>query len=106
MASGVSRSARSHSFRPYRSFGAIVLRELRTASLVNLASSEKTIRRAVGRRALPHNNARTTCRSGLVTQNPVAALPLSSGGGTGVDADHAQRARRFGGSHSVYLICF
>ena len=27
MTSGVSRSARSHSFRPYRSFGAMVLKD-------------------------------------------------------------------------------
>ena len=47
---------------------------------------------AVGSRAFPHNDARTICRSGLMTQNPVAALPVPSGAGTGVAAAHAEHA--------------
>ena len=57
---------------------------IKTPSLVNLGKSGKKIHRVS--RAYQHNGAIILCISGLVAQNPLDALPVFSGGGTGVAA--------------------
>ncbi|PSN46050.1 hypothetical protein C0J52_07690, partial [Blattella germanica] len=54
-------------------------------------------------RAHPRNGVRTICRSSFVVKNPLAALPVPSGGGTGVTAVHVEHARHLCDPHSVYL---
>ena len=56
--------------------------------------------------AFPHNGSRTTCISGLVTQNPVTSLPVTSGGGVGIAIVYAEHAKQFGDPNSVYMLCF
>ena len=56
-----------------------------------------------GEVAHPRNGVRIICRSSLVVQNPLAALPVPSGGGTDVAAVHVEHDRQFCDPQSIYL---